>query len=174
MVLVVRKLGFVVQAIPVDLSSRQEERVSIKLPKFLEMMAPVLVTARRTAALDKVGFNRRRNTHFGFFIGPEELKDQHPANFTDILKRVPGLRVSAGPHGDAVANGRGVVNGCMRYYMDDSPYEELKPGDVNHFVTARDIVAVEVYYGPETPPEYVRGGEACTTLVIWTRLKIRG
>ena len=173
-VLVARHLGFVVQAVAVDLSSRQEQRVTIKLPKFVEAMAPVLVTARRTAALDKVGFNRRRKTGFGFFIGPEQLQNLHPGFFTDILKRVPGLRVSYGPHGDAVSSARGVTNGCMQYYMDDSPYTELRPGDVNRFVTPRDIVAVEVYQGPETPPEYVRSGVTCTTLVIWTRLKIRG
>jgi hypothetical protein len=173
-VLLARHLGFVVQTVAVDLSSRQEQRVTIKLPKFLEMMDPVLVMARRTAALDKVGFNQRRKTGLGFYIGPERLADTHPIFLTDILRQVPGLRVSYGIHGDVVTSSRGVTNGCVEYYLDDAPYVEMNPGDVNRFVTAREVVAVEVYQGPETPAQYVRPGVACTTVVLWTRLRIRG
>ncbi|HEX9221083.1 MAG TPA: carboxypeptidase regulatory-like domain-containing protein [Gemmatimonadaceae bacterium] len=172
--LLARHLGFVVQSVAVDLSSRETQRVTIKLPKFLEMMDPVLVTARRTAALDKVGFNQRRKTGLGFYIGPERLEDTHPIYLTDILRQVPGLRVSYGIHGDVVTSSRGVTNGCVEYYLDDAPYTEMNPGDVNRFVTAREVVAVEVYQGPTTPAQYVRAGAICTTVVLWTRLRIRG
>ena len=87
----------------------------------------------------------------GFYIGPERLADTRPIYLTDILRQVPGLRVSYGVYGDVVTSSRGVTNGCMQYYLDDAPYVEMKPGDVNRFVTAREVVAVEVYQGPETP-----------------------
>jgi hypothetical protein len=175
MLLVARHIGFVVQAVAVDLSSRQEQQVTIKLPKFVEMMSPVLVTARRTAALDKVGFNQRRKAGLGFFIGPERLENTNHAYLSDILRQVPGLRVGYGPHGDVINTAEGVTSGrCMQYYMDESPYTELRPGDANRYVTARDIVAVEVYQAGQTPAEYVKPGASCTTIVLWTRLKIRG
>ena len=172
--LAIRHLGYEAEAIPVDLSEREETRVTITLPKFVPMMDPVLVTARRTAALDKVGFNQRMKTHSGFFMGPERLEQMHPNVLSDILRSVPGLWVRYGVNGDIVASAHATSSGCVQYYMDESPYVEMKPGDVNRFVTAREIVAVEVYQPPETPPQYERPGGSCTTIVLWTRLKIRG
>lgn len=172
--LVARRLGWVVQTVPVDLSSREEKRVKITLPRFVEMMSPVLVTARRAAALEKVGFTQRRKTGLGFYIGPEQLENARPNFLSDILRQVPGIRVNYGVYGDVILSARGVTNGCMLYYMDDSPYLEMNRGDVNRFVTAREIVAVEVYQGAGTPAQYVRPGADCATILIWTRLKIRG
>ena len=48
----------------------RRKRVAVKLPKFLETMDPVLVMARREAALDKVGFLSGREP-MGYHIGPE-------------------------------------------------------------------------------------------------------
>lgn len=172
--LVARRVGFVVQTVPIDLSSREEKRVSITLPRFVEVMSPVLVTARRAASLEKVGFTQRRKTGLGFYIGPEQLENARPNYLSDILRQVPGIRVNYGVYGDVILSARGVTNGCMLYYMDDSPYLEMNRGDVNRFVTAREIVAVEVYQGSGTPAQYVRPGADCATILIWTRLKIRG
>jgi uncharacterized protein (DUF2141 family) len=51
-VLLARHLGFGAETVPVDLSSRHPQRVTIKLAKFVAVMDPVLVTARRMLALD--------------------------------------------------------------------------------------------------------------------------
>src|SRR4051812_37812827 len=58
-VLLARHLGFGAETVPVDLSSRAPSQVSIKLPKFVAALDPVVVTAKRVAGLDKVGFNQR-------------------------------------------------------------------------------------------------------------------
>jgi hypothetical protein len=171
--LLARHLGFGAETAPVDLSSHEEKRVTIKLPKFVAVMDPILVTARRSAALDKIGFNQRKKSGIGYYIGPERLQNMHPNAVTDILRMVPGLRVSYGPGGDVVSSSRGVGSGCVQYYLDDMPYTEMTPGDINSFVTGGEVVAVEVYQDTGTPPQYVRPGTACTTIVLWTRFKIR-
>ena len=171
-VLLARHLGFGAETVPVDLSSHEEKRVTIKLPKFVAVMDPILVTARRTAALDKIGFSQRRKGGAGFFIGPDRLDHMHPNSVTDILRMVPGLRVSYGPYGDVVSSSRG-GDGCVQYYLDDMPYTEATPGDITSFVTGGEVVAVEVYQDTNTPPQYVHAGNACTTIVLWTRFKIR-
>jgi hypothetical protein len=172
--LLARHVGFVQQSVPVDLSSREEERVTIKLPIFLEMMDPVLVTARRMAALDTVGFTQRRKAGLGFYIGPEQLVNGHPNFLSDILRRAPSLRVWSGVYGDVISSAREPRTGCMQYYLDDMPYLESKGVNVNSFVTASDVLAVEVYQPPQTPVQYVHVGLTCTTIVIWTRWRIRG
>jgi uncharacterized protein (DUF2141 family) len=172
-VLLARHLGFGAETVPVDLSSREEKHVTIKLPKFLAVMDPILVTARRSAALDKIGFNQRKKSGAGYYIGPERLQNMHPNAVSDILRMVPGLRVSYGPQGDVVSSSRGSGSGCVQYYLDDMLYTEMTPGDINSFVSGGEVVAVEVYQDTNTPPQYTRAGMYCTTIVLWTRFKVR-
>jgi hypothetical protein len=112
---------------------------------------------------------------FGFYLTPDQLKDRHPLFVTDLLRTVPGLRVSSSPTGDVVSSSRGVGGGsdCVQYYVDDMPWQSAEPGDVNQFVNANEVVAVEVYQGSNVPAQYSRGGEGCVTIVLWTRFKIR-
>ena len=172
-VLLARHLGYGAETVPVDLSSHKEPRVTITLPKFVAVMDPVLVTARRVAALDKVGFNDRTKSGLGYYIGPDRIARLHANEVTDILRTVPGLRVSYGPNGETVSSSRGLGGSCVQYYLDDMQFTELEPGDINRFVTGGEVVAVEVYQGPSAPPQFTRGGGGCTTIVLWTRFKIR-
>ena len=197
-VLLARHLGFGAETVPVDLSPHEQKRVTIKLPKFVAIMDPVLVTGRRLAGLDKVGFNQRKKTGFGYYIGPERLQNMHPNYLTDILRQVPGLSVSLSPKGDAeVSSSRGVFpgSGCVQYWVDDMPWQSAAQtppqavvestavstakgrdkgsGDINHFLAGGEVVAVEVYQDLDTPAQYMRAGGSCTTVVVWTRVKIR-
>jgi hypothetical protein len=174
-VLLARHLGFGAQTVAVDLTSREPQRVTIKLPKFVAMIEPVVVNARRAANLDRVGFSQRQKTGMGFYLSPEQLKDRHPNLVTDILRTVPGLRISSGPAGDVVSSSRSVGLGgeCVQYYVDDMPWQSTQPGDVNQFVNPNEVVAVEVYQGSNVPAQYSRGMGGCTTIVLWTRFKIR-
>jgi hypothetical protein len=171
-VLLARHLGFGAETVPVDLSSRQQKRVTIKLSKFAEVMDPVLVIARNSAALDRVGFNQRKKSGFGYYIGPERLQNMHPNFLTDILRQVPGLRVSYGPEGEVISSSRGFGIECVQYWVDDMPWLSVGTGEINHFVTGGEVVAVEVYQDLNTPARYMRA-EPCTTIVVWTRFKIR-
>lgn len=172
-VLLARHLGFGAETVPVDLSSREQTRVTIKLPKFLAIMDPVLVMARKSAALDRVGFNQRKKSGSGYYVGPERLQNMRPNFLTDILRQVPGLRVSYGPEGEVISSSRGFGGGCVQYWVDDMPWLSLEPGDLNHFVTGGEVVAVEVYQNFNTPAQYMRAGGSCTTIVLWTRFKVR-
>jgi len=172
-VLLARHLGFGAETVPVDLSSHEQKHVTMKLAKFVAVMDPILVTARRSAALDKIGFSQRRKSGVGYYIGPERLELMHANSVTDILRMVPGLRVSYSPYGDVVSSSRGSRGGCVQYYLDDMFYTEATPGDISSFVTGGEVVAVEVYQDTNTPPQYTRAGMYCTTIVLWTKFKVR-
>jgi hypothetical protein len=154
--LLARHIGFGAEIVPVDLSSREEKRVTIKLPKFVAVMDPVLVTARRMSALDKVGFTQRQKSGFGRFLGPDQLQRLHLRNPTDIFGHIPI-----------------VFDKCVQYWVDDTLYQELEPGDINLYVSGSEIVAAEVYPNLNTPARYMRFG-GCTIVVLWTRLKVPG
>ena len=168
--LLARHLGFAAQTLAVDLSSHQPQRVTIKLPKYVAMMDPVLVTARRNSALDKVGFGQRSKSGAGYFMGPDRLRMMHPFYVTDVLRMAPGLRVVHTQQGDVVTSTRD-MRGCVEYYVDDIPFTSLEPGDINTFISGGEIVAVEIYQSGFAPPQYSRGGSACTSIVLWTKFK---
>lgn len=173
-VLLARHLGFGAETVPVDLSAREPKRVTIKLPKFVAVIDPVVVTARRVASLDKVGFTQRKRSGSGYYLDPDQIQRMRPNFLTDILRQVPGLRISYSPQGEVVSGSRGSTSGCVQYYVDDMPWQSAEPGDINNFVNGREVVGVEVYQGPNTPPQYSRGmmGD-CVTIVLWTKFKIR-
>ena len=152
--LLARHIGFGAEIVPVDLSSHQEKRVTIKLPKFVAVMDPVLVTARRMSALDKVGFTKRQKSGFGYYIGPERLQNMHAQHVTDIIGHAPV-----------------VFDKCVQYWVDDMLYQELDPGDIDYYVPGSEVVAAEVYQNLNTPARYMRFG-GCTIVVLWTRLKV--
>ncbi len=172
--IVARHLGYAVQSAAVDLNPRETQHVTIKLPKYIAVMDPVLVTARRNVALDKVGFNMRRKSAFGYFLDADRISKMHPFYVSDILRQVPGLRVGYGPRGEAVVSStRDIRGSCVDYWVDDVPFLEIEPGDVNDFVNGSEVVAVEVYQSGTAPAQYVRNGGSCTTIVLWTRFRIR-
>ncbi|GAC1493345.1 MAG: hypothetical protein NVS1B5_18610 [Gemmatimonadaceae bacterium] len=177
-VLLARHLGFGAETAPVDLSSHAAKQVTIKLPKYVAVMDPVLVTARRERSLDKVGFNQRKKSGMGYYLDPEQIREMHPTYLTDILRRVPSLRVTSSSSGEEVTSSRGTTSlmggsGCVQYYVDDMPWQSAQPGDINQFVNGSEVVSVEVYAGPGTPAQYTHAMQDCTTIVVWTKFKIR-
>jgi hypothetical protein len=49
------------------------------------------------------------------------------------------------------------------------PESAFLPLNIEKYVDVADIVAVEVYNPEELPPAFERVGDACQTIVIWTR-----
>lgn len=176
-VLLARHLGFGAETVPVDLSSREPKRVTIKLPKFVAVIDPVVVTARRAGTLEKVGFSRRQKSGMGYFLDQEQIQRMRPNRLTDILRTVPGLRVTYSNGGEVVTSSRGAVSfssgDCVQYYLDDMLWQSAQPGDINQFVNGSEIVAAEVYQATNVPAQYSRGMQACTTIVLWTKARIR-
>jgi hypothetical protein len=175
--LVARHIGYAADVVDVDLSAREPKNVTMTLPKFVSVMDPVLVTARRSAALEKVGFARRRKSGVGRFLGPEELERIQANQLTDILRRVPGLKVTYGSRGEEIIEStRGasslIGGNCVKYWVDDMPWFSMEPGDVNAFVQGGEVVGVEVYQGSVAPAQYSGMGN-CTAIVLWTRMRIR-
>ncbi|HEV7838013.1 MAG TPA: carboxypeptidase regulatory-like domain-containing protein [Gemmatimonadaceae bacterium] len=173
--LVARHIGFAANVVAVDLSTREPRSVTVRLPKYVNVMDPVVVTARRTASLDVVGFSQRKKTGMGYYLGPDQIERMHAQYLTDVLRQVPGIRVSSTPDGDVVVPTRGASlagGSCVQYYVDNMPWQSMQPGDINQFVSGHEIAAVEVYNGPGAPAQYTRAN-GCATIVLWTKSRIR-
>jgi hypothetical protein len=172
-VVVVRKSGYVPVRTEAKFSTKRSDRarnhVDVTLLTPGQAVAEATQSARDSAALDKMGFFRRESSVRGaYFITPDQIDQQKPVRLSDIVRQVPVLVETVGRTGPVL---RG-VQGCLITYVDGLPWRSMFPGDLDTYVSARDVVAVEAYGPGQTPPSpFVRGvfRPNCTTLAIWTR-----
>lgn len=170
----VRKLGYAVTEIPVELSTLAAATANVTMSDAV----PLLETMRTEAAADQVlsdlGYLERKNSGFGYFLDGKQIN--HDAiMFTDIMYNVPGLRVSPVGNGRdyTVRDTRNAANGCVNFFVDGFPWPEMTPGDINNYVRPGETVAVEVYHGSNTPPQFQKSGQSsCASIVIWTQAKV--
>jgi hypothetical protein len=174
--LLVRHLGWTPREVPVDLSTAKPQRVAVQLQKFVPVMDPVVVTARSRKALESVGFTQRQRGGMGKYITGEEIARRNPIYLSDVLRTVPGLTVRMNGTQPEIVSTRGnslTNSGCVNYIVDGMRFTSVS-GDANEFVNPREVAGIEVYDGALTPGEFSdAGGRACTTIVIWTKERIR-
>jgi hypothetical protein len=171
--LVVRRIGFSPTRTIVDLAAGAPVRVAVRLERAVPRLNPVVTTAR-AEALSRVGFEDRQKRGLGHFIGPDQLAQMQPQLATSALRTLPGLRVVPTGSGNTVQGTRDARGGCVRYWVDGAPFQEMEPGDLDNSFPANQIAAIESYEPNEVPSQFTSGGQSsCTTVVIWTQASMR-
>ena len=92
--LVVRKLGYAVTETPVELSSNEPLRTTVRMDDFVPTLAVMRVEAAQDKALADVGFLGRKQTGQGFYMDGNMINHQS-LSFSDVMRMAPGLRDSA-------------------------------------------------------------------------------
>ena len=125
--------------------------------------------------LDTNGFFERRRTGLdGHFFTRLEIEKKNPAEFTDLLKDLPGVLIMTEEIGKTMVRFRRTTTiaraaeesrGCQPgVYYDGIP---LNTGwDQLHNIPIPFIDGVEVYVGAATPIDYKN---SCGVILIWTR-----
>jgi hypothetical protein len=175
--IVVRQLGFEPIGVTVNVTSRQPTDIRVSLGPTANILDPVLVTARRNAVLDKQGFSQRQRTGFGTYITREDVEKRKPQFLTDLLTNVSGIRVVRTMSGTIVRSDRinritGGGGGCARLWVDGTEWRMVMPGDLDAFISTRDLAGVEVYRPGEAPAQF-SGFDECVTLVVWTQVQLK-
>jgi hypothetical protein len=138
-------------------------------------LAPLVVVSERSARVPHLrlhirGFYERQRTWgkegmgFGHFLGPDELERRILFYPSDAIRGVPGIRVvgAGGRRQELVSRG----GRCPTPVFLDGVY--IASGNMDEFVSASEIVGIEVYPGGTGPPEFVG---PCGAIVIWTGLR---
>lgn len=169
----VRRIGFLPVTRPVDVTPQVTAPVDIRLSVYVPVLETVRISARRDAALERVGFTSRSKSGAGRYVGPEQIERQNPHRLADLLRMMPMLRTYYGRGGDPVITGR--RGECLRYYVDGIRWGDF--GDTpDRFLLGREIGALEAYSGTTAPAQFMAhqpGGQACSVVVIWTKWKLR-
>jgi len=171
----VRKLGYTVTEVPVELSALEPATTTITMSDAVPLLATMRTEASKDKALSDVGYLGRKQTGMGYFMDGDMI-NKNAISFADVMRVAPGLKVM--PLGDGrtyvITDSRNPAgNGCVNFYVDGTRWTEVTPGDVDTYVRPDELVAVEVYHGSETPPQYTTPGmSSCATIVAWTRARI--
>jgi hypothetical protein len=170
----IRKLGYSVAEVPVELSNASPAKTTVTMSDAAPMLETMRVEAQVDKGLSKVGYLDRKRSGFGYFFDGTQVNHQSHL-FSDMMRISPGLIMQ--PAGDGRTNvirdSRNQQNGCVNFYVDNSPYQEMTPGDIDDYIRPDEVVALEVYHGTETPPQFTQpGGSSCATIVIWTQARV--
>jgi hypothetical protein len=170
---VVRERGYAPTRVDAKFSTKPSDRarnhVNVTLLTSSEAATVAAQWAQDSVGLDKIGYFRRQDQVRGaYFIGPEEIAAKKPVRVSDIFRGVPVVVQGSGRTGPVL---RG-AQGCLIAYVDGLPWRSMFAGDLDAYVSTRDVVAAEAY-GPglTPPPPLVRGVPSfrCTTIALWTR-----
>lgn len=171
----VRKLGYAATEKAVELSSTEPTRANITMDDFVPVLAKMVVEAAQDKALSDLGYTQRKQMGMGYYMDGNQINHE-TMNFSDVMRTAPGLKVS--PTGDGrtyvITDSRNAQGGCVNYVVDGAPWQTMSAGDIDQFVRPNEVVAVEVYHGSNTPPQFSAPGQSsCATIVVWTLARAR-
>jgi carboxypeptidase family protein len=176
-VLVVRSLSYAMAAEPIRVTSRWPLEVVVTVGPKVNLLDPVLVTARREFALEKSGFYERKRGASGHFFSREDIDRRKPIHISDMLKNLTGFTVSS-QTGGTVISGRSRPTSiassrpsCTRAIIDGFEWKNLQPGDLDMFLNPDDVIGLEVYQPGEEPAKFRTFDRGCVTIVAWTQLR---
>lgn len=166
----VRRLGFTPQRVAITLAEGRVDSLHLvlgTLPFELEGISTEATTFGRMA-----DFERHRVNGQGIYLDREELEKRRTPSLSEVLRRMPGVRVATD------RSGRTLVRMGRASWGRDCPPEFWIDGVRAQFlgvddVPVSDIEALEVYRGPSgLPPEFnARFTNAeCGAVIIWTRV----
>lgn len=175
--LVVRRLGYMPVELPVNLTPLRNNVVSVQMEQYVPVLADVIIEGNRLAALERVGFNQRKARGTGRYVERAFIRDRNAFRLGNLLETIPGLR----------RPGDGFGGSCTNYFLDGVQWRGgIMSGSVggggmqtplDDFVLPDEVEAIEVYSGGFTPAEFqtlsTRANDRCSTVVIWTRWKLR-
>lgn len=151
----------------VDSGEVIDVRVTVSRPAYVvEDLEVTVRTPRWKKRL--VGFERRRRRGNGYFLGPEEIAEARARQSTDLLRRVPGLRVGGdGTPEVSVRVGRTIRECQPTIWINGHPLMDYNFNDI----PLDGLLAVEVFRGrSEIPARFlVPGGGQCAAVVAWIR-----
>lgn len=175
----VRMVGYAPKTVAVDLAAGATMNLTLILePVTLDT---VKVTGESIFSPGMGAFDERRARGNGRFFTRKDIEKMQARQVTDILRRVPGMRIQSGSGAfggsQTAQTGRNISSSgsrtCpMAYYVNGTPFPLTNDVPINHYFTPEDVVAMEVYTGASQLPARFNSTNStarCGVVVIWTR-----
>jgi len=168
--LAVRRIGFAPETLVLSIRADETTDVSLALRRVSALLAPVVVQGRRDVIGPLSGFYARLDRGQGRFFTFEQIDDSPARRMSDLLRGIPGMRISAGRGGSQSYRMRG-SNVAPLVWLDGVPMANAEL-DLDNF-DPRTFAGIEIYSGAATVPIEFTGGRTFSssggTIVLWTR-----
>ena len=170
-----RRVGYRPMSLELWTAEGQSEvGLDVVLEPLPVRLSDIIVEGERTLFVTgpMTQFYRRRREGTGHYFTPAEIEERDPLFLTDLLRRVPGVRVTQGSFmGDnaiSLSGTRSILRPCasVQVYIDG-----VRANGVNldAYPPSR-VQAMEVYTRPsQIPPEFNAIGSVCGVVAIWTK-----
>ena len=167
---VARRIGFRPDTIGVDVQGDSIVNLRITLRVAAQRLAPTVIAAGRARYTGRMkGFNERRDRGVGRFFTAEDIEQRRPRVVSDLLRSVPGTRVSS-MNGQNTITFRGMR--CAPLVWIDGTPATTGYLDVDLF-TPSTLAGIEVYPGLASVPSeltWMRGKSSCGVIALWTKM----
>ena len=168
---VTRRIGFRPDTLMVTVPIEGDIDLRIRLVPAAHRIATVVIAAGRSRYSGRLrAFHERRDRATGgHFFTEEDIAQRKPRMVTDLLRMLPGTRMSY-VAGQNVVTFRGLRCPPM-IWIDGSPASAgyLDPD----LFAVTTLAGIEVYSGPATVPAeltWVRGKSSCGVIALWTKM----
>ena len=168
-VLVVRRIGFRPESLAVTVAAGAIHEVRVRVRPKAQWVAPVVVQAKNARYTGHLrAFYERRDRGNGVFFTALDIEDRKPRYVSDLLRSVPGTRVTPrGPESVVTFRGRTCppliwVDGAAASagYLDPDVIDPMT------------LEGIEIYKGPASVPAALMGMDgqgSCGVIALWTK-----
>lgn len=157
-----KRVGYRIVQQPVQLLAGRDVAAAVELRRIVSLDS-VLVVARRSRYRE---FERNRRNGFGHFLTEDEIAKRHPFETTDLLRALPGFRISGSGYDAKVYGARAGLRLSGQPCEANVVIDGIQHQDIN-WLQPSDIGAMETYSGLAGAPLQYDSG--CGLIVIWTK-----
>ena len=129
---------------------------------------PVIVVAPPGSTDRRLGeFEERRRHRPGVFFTADQIAASHASTLLDMLRGIPGVRLSCRSQACVVQMTRGAkATGCTADWVVDGLPASLSGSP---HIPIVGLIGIEIYRSAsEVPAEFLRPDAQCGAIVIWT------
>src|SRR5262245_45513403 len=141
----VRHIGYAATSRVVDFVAGRAQFADVTLVSVKQLMDTVRIVAERVYDVDSNGFQKRRKTGLGHYFGPEDVERLHVVHTSDLLYRVPAVRIRGEGLDRIVVMRNFFINGeCVpTVFIDGVRLSEMDVTDIDAWVPPEDLAGLE-------------------------------
>jgi hypothetical protein len=169
-----RAIGYQPGRVVVDLRDGARATAEVTLGERVPTLDAVTVYGNAPQRGLITEFMHRAQAGSGYFVTPADIERVRPFAATDLLRRVPGVRLTpTGGTGVAISI-RGPaagIGGCLPAVFVDGMQMFDGALALDRIVSSQEVAAIEVYPGLFVPAQFQRS--SCGAVVVWTKMRWR-
>lgn len=165
-----RRIGFVAETRPLRLVEGEGRQLDFVLAASVQSLDPASVVAKREPYDARLaGFHERSKQQIGHFVTRERIDRANSATLVDVLREIPGMRIS----------GLGLGTRLVRIRSSTCPpliFVDGFPASAGEFdldmIDVKTVEGIEVYSGLGSLPAEFSGPrdlDRCGVIAIWSR-----